>query len=561
AVLTKIDDGHYKFEAPMKGVNASTEGIVWLRVGGNDGISTSKALVVNKPEGQFSTTTEACYACHIDYEASPLKHPSYTAQGMEGEVTFVEGCMVCHGSVSKAATNDEGFSIGGYSTNTLSKIGHINHSNKFTKDFTVMNCSSCHTEAPKNINISGPGCIDCHNTGGVPGVITPSNGADIRIPHETESGLIELQALRAKYKLELSTPVKVADISTKADHYAPTNEILIKAEPGWCTTLKVSDVDGNIFNIKDNFNYTNVFDAKKPIVYAGAYLHGYDNGSVVGRPGNRTNYYYGYNTDGTKNICHLASTNTAINADYVYSARVTFSTEGWMEYDGKQRYQSTGKLREKGYDGAMGVSFTAYSDVVDQATGNKVSAFDRRVVVSDNSCTTCHNNGTAFHKNGAFDEGGRACVACHDNGMGRTSATLGAGFGPMIHSWHWGNGAKVGEVAADGSQANKANGASAIAPETSCVACHDKVVDLNKVPTQFILEPGSKMSSPVSANCYACHTSDAAKAHMGSNGGEISIASDKYGVDWFAAPAAEACAVCHAEGKSSGIEKHHKFTR
>ncbi|MGL5358487.1 MAG: multiheme c-type cytochrome, partial [Shewanella sp.] len=97
AVLTKIDDGHYKFEAPMKGVNAGTEGIVWLRVGGNDGIASSKALVVNKPEGQFSTTTEACYACHIDYATSPLKHPSYTAEGMEGEVTLVEGCMVCHG--------------------------------------------------------------------------------------------------------------------------------------------------------------------------------------------------------------------------------------------------------------------------------------------------------------------------------------------------------------------------------------------------------------------------------------------------------------------------------
>ncbi|MGL6121917.1 MAG: multiheme c-type cytochrome, partial [Shewanella sp.] len=30
AVLSQIDDGHYKFEAPMKGVNAGTEGIVWL---------------------------------------------------------------------------------------------------------------------------------------------------------------------------------------------------------------------------------------------------------------------------------------------------------------------------------------------------------------------------------------------------------------------------------------------------------------------------------------------------------------------------------------------------
>ena len=44
-----------------------TEGIVWLRVGGNSatGIARS-ALVINKPEG-FSTTTDSCYSCHVDY--------------------------------------------------------------------------------------------------------------------------------------------------------------------------------------------------------------------------------------------------------------------------------------------------------------------------------------------------------------------------------------------------------------------------------------------------------------------------------------------------------------
>ncbi|MGL4750697.1 MAG: multiheme c-type cytochrome, partial [Shewanella sp.] len=419
---------------------------------------------------------------------------------------------------------------------------------------------TCHVEAPKNINISGPGCFDCHNTGGVPGVITPNAGADLRITHESKTGITERQAIRAKYKLELSTPVKVDDISTKTDHYAPTGAAVVMAEPGWCTTLTVKDTDGNLFSIKDNFNYSNplVYDAKKPIVYAGAYLHGYENGSVVGRPGNRTNYYYGYNADGSKNICHRLADIQAFNANYAYSARVTFSTAGWMEYDGNQRYQSNGSLRTTGYDGSMGISFTAYSDVVNPVTTAKVSAFERRSVVSDNSCITCHNDATAFHKNGAFDEGGKACVACHDNGMARTPATLGAGFGPMVHSWHWGNGANVGEVAADGTQAKTANGAGAINPVTSCVACHETAVDLDKVPNQYILEPGNKMTSPVSANCYACHTGDAAKAHMLSNGGEISVPSVP---DWFKQPTGEACVVCHNPGSSAGIEKYHNFTR
>ncbi|MCL1090151.1 cytochrome C [Shewanella profunda] len=559
AELTALADGHYQFKVPMKGVNPSTEGIVWLRVGGNDGIATSEPLVVNKPEGTHSTTTDSCYSCHIDYSTSPRRHASYVATGMDSEVTFVEGCLVCHGSVSRTVLNAEGFSTGSYATNTLSKIGHINHQD-FTKDFSVMNCTSCHVEAPNNINVSGPGCIDCHNSGGVPGVVIPSNGADLRIMHESKAGLTERQAIRAKYKLELSTPVKVDDISTKTDHYAPTGAAAAVAAPGWCTTLTVKDVDGNIFNIKDNFNYSDplVFNANKPIVYAGAYLHSYENGSLVGRPGNRTNYYYGYNTDGTKNICHLLTDIAAVNANYVYSSRVTFSTAGWMEYDGKARYQSSGNLRADGYDGSMGISFTAYSDVVNPTTGEKVSAFGRRSVVSDNSCTTCHNDATAFHKNGAFDEGGDSCIACHDNGMSRTSAAIGAGFGPMVHSWHWGEGAKVGEVAADGTQAKTANGAGAIDAATSCVACHETAIDLNKVPNQYILEPGSKMTSPVTANCYACHTSDSAKAHMASNGGEISVPSV---ADWFKQPTSESCAVCHDTGRSTGIDKYHKFTR
>ncbi|WP_372932244.1 multiheme c-type cytochrome, partial [Shewanella putrefaciens] len=560
AELTALADGHYQFKVPMKGVNPATEGIVWLRVGGNDGIATSKPLVVNKPEGTHSTTTDSCYSCHIDYSTSPRRHRAYVATGMDSEVTFVEGCLVCHGSVSKGVKNAEGFSTGSYATNTLSKIGHINHQ-KFTKDFSVMNCTSCHVEAPNNINVAGPGCIDCHNTGGVPGVITPNGGADLRIPHESKAGITERQAIRAKYKVSLSTPVKVADISTKTDHTANdwvgTPPATVPAEEGFCTTLTVKDVDGNIINIKDKSSHK-TYNAAKPIVYAGAYLQAYENGSIVGRPGNRTNYYYGYNADGTKNICHSNTNATPVNANYVYSARVTFSTPGWMYYDGKARYQSNGNLRANGYDGAMGVSFTAYSDVVNPTTGAKVSAFGRRSVVNDNSCTTCHNDGTAFHKDGAFDEGGKACIACHDNGMERTSAALGAGFGPMVHSWHWGNGAKVGEVKADGTQAKTANGAGAIEASTSCVACHTKAIDLSKVPNQYIAEPASKMTSPVTANCYACHTSDSAKAHMATNGGEISVPKV---ADWFKQPTSESCAVCHDTGRSYGIDKYHKFTR
>ncbi|MCE9678195.1 cytochrome C [Shewanella sp. AS1] len=573
ATLTALGDGHYEFTAPMAGVNAGTEGLVWLTVGGHkeSGIAASARFVVNKPEGAFSTATEACYSCHVDYSTSPNQHSAYVAQGMDGEVEFVAGCMACHGSVSRGVKNAEGFSEGGYATNTLSKIGHINHRDKFTKDFSVMNCSSCHVDATVNINIAGPGCIDCHDTGGVPGNIQPSNGADVRNLHQTKSGIAELKAVRAEYTVEISTPERVADVVAVADHYAGSNAAPVSPAPGWCSTLTVKDAAGNIVNIEDNYNdaaSTTGYDASKPIVYASYYLHAETEEALVGRPGNRSNYSYGYNADGTKTLCHDdANIDFAgfPDANLVASARVSFSTEGWMNYDGNVRGQTGDRIRANGYDGSMGVSFTAYSGAVDPVTTTE-SKFERRKVINDNSCTTCHNDATAFHKNGAFDEGGRACIACHDNGMARTSADVGAGFGPMVHGWHWGNGSLVGEVEkqADGSykQTGKANGAGAIAPQTSCAACHDSSVDLAKVPTQYILEPGSKMTSPVTANCVACHNDASAKAHMDQNGGYISIGINDLSTEaWYSQMPEESCATCHNTGSSFGIEKYHNFTR
>ncbi len=570
AEVVQIDDGHYTLTVPMAGVNAGTEGIVWLRVGGNSdtGIARSEPLVVNKPEGAFSTTTEACFSCHVDYSTSPRRHASYTAQDMDGEIDFVAGCLVCHGSVSRAAKNEEGLSIGGYATNTLSAIGHINHQ-EFTKNFSVMNCSTCHATETVNTNVTGPGCIDCHATGGVPGDIISNPGSDFRALHETKAGLTELKDIRAKYEVTLSTPIRVTDISTLTDHYADATAATL-AEAGFCTTLTVTDTtDGSILNIGENFNYTaetTGHDASKPITYAGAYLHSYSNHGLVGRPGARNGYYYGYNDDGTKTFCYPDSKITAVDAGYVYSVRVAFSTEGWTYYDGKVRGQTNDRIRANGYDGTGGVSITAYSDVVDSTTGEKVSGWDRRVVVKSDSCTTCHNDATEFHKHGAFDNGGEACIACHGNGMNRTTAEYGAGFGPMVHSWHWGNGAKVGEVelGEDGTwvQTGEANGAAAIAPQTSCAACHDGSVSLSAVPAQYISEPSSNMSSPVTANCYACHNDASAKAHMEQNGGEISIAHDAHSADdWFKQVPAESCATCHDTGSSFGVEKYHNFTR
>lgn len=292
ATLTALGDGHYRFDAPMPGVNAGTEGIVWLRVGGNSesGIARSNEIVVNKPEGAFSTTTEACFSCHVDYSTSPNRHSSYVSQGMDGEVTFVEGCMVCHGSVSRNVVNEQGFSVGGYARNTLSKIGHINHQ-EFETGFSALNCSSCHSEPTVNVNVAGPGCIDCHDTGGIPGDIVLGNGSDLRKLHEAKSAITSNQAIKDSYKVTGTAPAWFPDSGAAGQ---------------WCTTLSLFMVDAEgketLVDLHELFDDTQtIHNPDKPINYVGSYLHGVYNDSVIGRVTGA--YDYSYDAEGRKTMC------------------------------------------------------------------------------------------------------------------------------------------------------------------------------------------------------------------------------------------------------------------
>ncbi|MCL2918380.1 multiheme c-type cytochrome [Shewanella litorisediminis] len=544
ATLTQISDGKYSFVLPLKGVNAGTEGIVWLRVGGHSesGIASSNEIVVNKPEGAFSTTTEACFSCHVDYSTSPNRHSSYVAEGMNGEVTFVEGCMVCHGSVSRTVVNEQGFSVGGYASNTLSKIGHINHQ-EFETGFSVMNCSSCHSEPTINVNVTGPGCIDCHDTGGIPGDILPGNGADLRKLHEGKTAITSNKAINDSYKVTGTAPAWFPDSGIAGQ---------------WCTTLSLFKIDAatgaeTLVDLHELFDDTQtVHNPAKPINYVGSYLHGVYNDSVVGRITEA--YDYSYDAEGRKTMCYAQSAGHG-------NPHVVGTTPDLSAWTGAGLMASLRvSFTAKDYTGAESdvVTIHGYTDVASQVDG-AVTAYERRHNVDSESCSTCHNSEANFHKNGNFAEGGLGCVACHNNGQDRRAGNSGPGFGPMVHSMHWGVGSK--SVDAEGKEVS--NAASVIAPETSCVACHaDGAMDLNDIPNQFIKARAygvsNKMASPVTANCYACHTKDSALSHMKSMGGTI---SDDVPAGWYTLSTQESCAVCHNPGNSAGIEKYHKFTR
>lgn len=542
ASLEVLGDGHYKFVLPMANIDPAQDGILWLRVGSRSGdIGRSQPLVLQQPEGLHSTTTQACFSCHVDYATGLTRHTSYTAIDADGEAAFIDGCMVCHNSVTRA---DE---EGGYATNTLSKIGHINHQ-EFEEGFNALNCFTCHTDAPINTNFTGPGCIDCHGQEGTPtGDIIPANGIDLRKIHADKVGLTAQQSVRSTHKTTSSAPYWDAAVTWTDDVGAVTTGAV-------CTDLKLYLLAGEGEQATETQLNIGELYADHTLTYAGAYIHGYDsdNKTIVGRAISRGAEQYVERADGTRSICFPGLVAGFESANLIASTRLTFGM---------------GVEDEELADDSA-VSFTTYSDVVSTdyydidlgvtaPTFTAAGDYERRHGVSSSSCTTCHNNEANLHRNGSFQNGGYDCVACHNNGQDRRAGNSGPGFGPMVHSMHWG----VGSTDVDENGDEITNAAGNLNP-ANCVVCHSEVVDLNSIPNQYIRARAygvdNKMASPTTANCYACHISDQALNHMVQNGGEIDV---DVGEDWFTVPTAESCATCHAEGRTFGIEQYHVFER
>ena len=531
ATITEVEDGQYMLVAPMAAVQADTEALIRLQVGGGD-IADSPYIIIDKPENTHTSTTETCYSCHVDYATSDIKHSKYVALNTAGEVDFVGGCMVCHNNVPRDIGDDGSYlSTGGYAKNTMQMLGHVNHQ-KFEKDFTATNCYTCHAEPVVNTSIAGNGCSDCHGNS-ESGIIVPADGFDARAFHAEKSGLDTLQAMRVGYRAETTEPFK--------------NDI-----GEWCTTMSLYEVEGEtetMVNIGTSYNGDGeAHISEQPIVYAGAYLHGYYDESIVGRFGGHTDGEYKVdNADGTRTHCYPTTNAGFENSAIMASARIGLSYEGWGTFDNEDT-----------------MSFTVYSDAVDYTTAEPTMAYERRLSVTSDSCTTCHNNDTNFHKNGSYTDGGIECVACHNNGQDRKAAYSAPGFGPMVHSMHWGIGNALSGAKKDEDGNNLVNSADSLNAD-NCVSCHADGVSLADIPNQYMLSKAFNggtsgvMTSPVTANCIACHDSDSAKSHMEQNGGEYNVPAVTG--EWYTENTAESCATCHDTGKSFGIDMFHNFDR
>ena len=173
----------------------------------------------------------------------------------------------------------------------------------------------------------------------------------------------------------------------------------------------------------------------------------------------------------------------------------------------------------------------------------------RRIVVTNETCGTCHGNQKLnFH--GARNDLEGQCQVCHNHNMLADSSVANpsnatADFKQLIHSLHSANYAGFETLNYPSNIGN-------------CAQCHTQdsngvltaALPLNSAVQPLALDNGM-FTSAATAICSNCHSSDTAKTHMTQQGGVFA------GTQADATAGTESCAVCHGEGKAVAVDVVH----
>jgi OmcA/MtrC family decaheme c-type cytochrome len=182
-------------------------------------------------------------------------------------------------------------------------------------------------------------------------------------------------------------------------------------------------------------------------------------------------------------------------------------------------------------------------------TGTDV--IDRRVVVDDAKCESCHSN-LSLHGSNRHDANGY-CQTCHnpsltdeDERPADAGVPQSADFRYMIHKIHRGAALDKGYVVyGHNGSLNDFSDIHYVGDLRNCEACH--VNDSYTLPlpagTLPVTTPRDSWTPmlPETASCLSCHDTDGAAAHADANTGSVG----------------EACATCHGTGKTYSVEAVH----
>ncbi len=529
--LSNDGDGVYTITMPFDAATPESRGNGYVRPG-NLNVPRSLRVMLPQEQGFASTEDAKCVACHGEFTAASGSatwgwHQHHYAVDNEQEVVIVEACMTCH---TQTEAKD-----GGFEMNTMAMIGHgkmsdgeggkesRGHSALWSNySMDMKRCSTCHADDVQ-FTASLNGCTTCHSDLTDPNreghnhssydnsACASCHGDDGFLHYEHQDGAARDEALN-RYQVELLSIARSADNSAVEVTVSATN-----ADGETVDLANLIPVDGE--------TSADALSGWASIVRHGeVFLPGRDAGHVARSQGIRDNGDGSY----TYLITHLPA--------FEEGELLVGGLDGRIYYGGGQRAPITvsniHEVRRTGADGAK--------------------------------CLSCHTEGLDGHGSQRGGElGGDACTQCHSAynwesskaGLDRVQA-----FGPFMHSIHTGNYYADKGVTMPTTDRNK---------KVECVACHSGELDLNQVAPAVVLSGTSEQSvygiTPISATCASCHSSEPAKAHMESQGGDFDVAITPAGVHngesgefaiFDPAPITESCAVCH---KPANLAEAHRY--
>ncbi|MCL1093226.1 OmcA/MtrC family decaheme c-type cytochrome [Shewanella kaireitica] len=182
-------------------------------------------------------------------------------------------------------------------------------------------------------------------------------------------------------------------------------------------------------------------------------------------------------------------------------------------------------------------------------SASAITDVGRRVVVTNETCGSCHGDQELNYHGSRNDLEGQ-CQVCHNPNMQAEASAANpsastADYKHLAHTLHAGSRESYPDI---NYPANIGN----------CAQCHTEdasgvltaALPLNSAVQPLAFDDGS-FTSPTSAICSACHTSDTSKSHMTQQGGVFN------GTEADATSGTESCATCHGQGASVDVLAVH----
>ena len=277
-----------------------------------------------------------------------------------------------------------------------------------------------------------------------------------------------------------------------------------------------------------------------------------------------------------------------------YTATITDPAYGFPAGSTLRTVALQGYFTQDGMEASLNEDLNGDGDLLDGLARHSVSVVKevagetRRSIVDPAKCAKCHEifEGHGGNRNISKDTTGTiVCVLCHVPNLSSSGTTVNLtnaeatqNMKDMTHAIHAAgvrNNPYVHYRAKSGA-ATRYDWSDVTYPGdlNKCETCHkpgtydadlpagvsmttDRVGSAATTTTEVatlratVDNLSDNVTTPVTSTCVACHDSDAAKAHMTSNGGQISVLRSS-------ATGVEQCTVCHGAGRSADIAEMHK---